>query len=195
MRGRETTLNNLSEKEIGYFVGLFLGDGYKYHDKKSRHYSVELFLNSKRDQDIIENLCELIEKIGANPLKYKDRRFNCIRIRINSKEFYKFMSNNVKILFDKEQTNDFKIGFISGFIDAEAHVNKNKRMIDVVNTDLRLMKLLLDYLQPLGLTPSLKKRIKSKKDKKDSYRMYIPVKFINGEHNSIKLRRWMEAPE
>ena len=48
-------LSNLSDLEKGYLFGLFEGDGYKYHDKKQRHYQVEFYLNSIKDIEIIKN--------------------------------------------------------------------------------------------------------------------------------------------
>ncbi len=44
MRGRVFNLKKLSKNEIGYIIGMFVGDGYSYHDKKYRHYSVEFYL-------------------------------------------------------------------------------------------------------------------------------------------------------
>jgi hypothetical protein len=43
---------NLSEKEKGYLVGLYLGDGYAVYSKKSRHYDAEFCLNSVKDCDM-----------------------------------------------------------------------------------------------------------------------------------------------
>mgnify|MGYP002401761942 CR=1 FL=1 len=45
------SLDNISSKDIGYMIGLFIGDGYKIH--ADRHYQVEYYLNSERDTDII----------------------------------------------------------------------------------------------------------------------------------------------
>jgi len=53
MLGGENTFKNLKEEEKGYLLGFFEGEGYKYHDKKNRHYYVEFSLNSKKDKEII----------------------------------------------------------------------------------------------------------------------------------------------
>ena len=51
MRGgkiKPVSFENISNKEVGYMVGLLAGDGYLIYDKKSRHYHVEFYLNSER---------------------------------------------------------------------------------------------------------------------------------------------------
>ena len=55
-------LENLNEKEKGYLFGLFEGDGYKIHDKKSRYYQIEFYLNSKKDKKIIEFIVKILKK-------------------------------------------------------------------------------------------------------------------------------------
>ena len=70
MRGGEMEIKKLSKKEWGYLFGLFEGDGYKLYDKKSRHYHVEFYLNSKNDKDIINFLVILLKKIELNPHLY-----------------------------------------------------------------------------------------------------------------------------
>jgi hypothetical protein len=53
MRGREADFSELTEKEVGYLIGMILGDGYVFHDVKSRHYLVEIYLHSvKLKQEI-----------------------------------------------------------------------------------------------------------------------------------------------
>jgi len=87
MRGREINLDNLTEIEKGYMFGLFEGDGYKIHDKKGRHYHIEFYFNSVKDILIIERIKNLLIKIGTNPNLYKDKRYNCIRIRVIQNSF------------------------------------------------------------------------------------------------------------
>ena len=86
--GWSMNLNKISEKEKGYLFGLFFGDGYKIYDKKSRHYQVDFYLNSKNDIFIINKLSELLLKIGLRINFYQDKRYNCKRIRVYSKEFF-----------------------------------------------------------------------------------------------------------
>lgn len=63
------------------------GDGYVFYDKKSRHYQIEFYLNSESDKEIITFIDNLFKKIGLNTYIYKDKRFNCVRVRAYSKNF------------------------------------------------------------------------------------------------------------
>jgi len=42
--------NNLDDKEVGYLIGFFIGDGYSYIH--NRHYVVEFYFNSINDKQI-----------------------------------------------------------------------------------------------------------------------------------------------
>ncbi|MBI4173900.1 MAG: LAGLIDADG family homing endonuclease, partial [Candidatus Aenigmarchaeota archaeon] len=125
-------LSKLNDKQRGYIKGLFEGDGYSYHDKKQRHYTVEFYLNSLRDGDIKEFLLYLLKKIDLTPHVYKDKRFNCHRIRVRSKGFAGFIEDTST----EETSAGFKIGFVSGLLDAEGYVNLNKGTIVLFNTDV-----------------------------------------------------------
>lgn len=176
-------IQNLSEKELGYLKGLFVGDGYKYHDKKYRKYYIEFYLNSINDKDIVKFLTFVLKKAGLNVHLYKDKRFNCVRLRIVNKEFFKLFNKNIdKICMNKNE----KLGFISGIIDSEGYVNREKRIIEVVSTNFELIKFLSRELSSFGISSSIRKRVRSIKDKSSSYRMYISASFKKLKHLSIK---------
>jgi len=179
-------IKNLDEKELGYMFGLFEGDGYKYHDKKCRRYQVEFYLNSIKDKGIVNYLINLLEKIELNPNKYLDKRYNCIRVRVYSKELFEILKKNVAL---ENRNKKFKLGFISGMIDSEGHVNKEKLYIMIVSTDKKTLEKCSEILSNMGLSSNVSKRTLSKKDKKFSYRIYVPVSFKNKAHLSIKTKR------
>ncbi len=183
MRGREINWENLSEKEKGYLFGLFEGDGYKYHDKKSRHYHIEFYLNSVKDKLIIEFIDRLLRKIGLNPYLYKDKRYNCMKIRVYSKNLFKRIKKNISI---ETRNQDFNLGYISGLIDSEGYVNNKKFYILVINTNRDILKKSKNFLESINISSIISKRKTSSKDKLDSYRMYISVKFKKLNHLSIK---------
>jgi len=183
MRGREVQFDNLSEKEKGYLFGLFEGDGYKIYDKRSRHYQVEFYFNSVKDVEIINRVVDLLRRIEARPSLYKDKRFNCIRIRVYSKGLFGILGRDVS--FDGK-SDDFKLGFVSGIIDSEGYVNALKFMIMVVNTNLSVLEMCRDFLSSIDIGCSISERKMSVKDKLKSYRMYVSVSFKRAKHLSIK---------
>ena len=87
---------NLTEKEIGYFIGFFIGDGYCYHSKNDRHYMVELYFNSQSDNEISKKLCNILSKLSLKHFRIVDKRSNSFRIKTNSKKLMKFIEISVK---------------------------------------------------------------------------------------------------
>ena len=89
--------------------------------------------------------------------------------------------------FDK--TKEFNLGFVSGLIDSEGHVNKKKSYILIVNTNKDILDKCKKFLGKIGIESSISKRLQSRKDKLDSYRMYVSVKFKRLKNLSIKTKR------
>jgi hypothetical protein len=171
MRGRKSKvllIKEISNKELGYLIGLFAGDGYMFHDKKGRHYSVEFHLNSDRDKEIIKITLKLLERIGLKTMIYQDKRCNCKRIRTYSKEFFQL----IKMESYKEDS-EFGIGFVSGFIDSDGYYNKKNSTLEIINTDMEKLKRAKAFLDKIKVNSVIKKRVFSKFDKKQSYRLRI----------------------
>ena len=181
---KKLKLEKLSQKELGYLVGLFDGDGHL--DNWCRHYDVEFHLNSLKDQDIACQLLMILEKIGLNSHIIKDKRFNCLKIEVSCKLFFqrilKFSAGNPK---DK----DFGLGYISGIIDSEGYVNQIKRYIQITNTNKKLVKKVRAYLMALGIESKITKKCKCMKDKLQRYSLYVPMKFLKTKNNSMKIKR------
>jgi len=167
--------------ELGYLAGLLAGDGYIHHDAKNRHYTVEVYLNSETDTQIQNYLLELLKKLRLNPYIRKDTRYKCNRIRIRNKKFHYFSRS----LIDAKTTSlAFKIGFVSGLIDADGEVVPKKHL-KVVNTDKKLMLKAKEILEELGLNPKMNVRNYENKNWSPLFTMYVPVDFIRYA-NSVK---------
>jgi len=181
---KKLNLEKVSQKELGYLVGLFDGDGHL--DNSCRHYDVEFHLNSLKDQDIVCQLLIILKKIELNPRIIKDKRFNCLRVEVSCKLFFqkilKFSANNPK---DK----DFGLGYISGIIDSEGYVNQIKRYIQITNTNRKLVKKVQTYLRAFGIESKITKKCKCMKDKLQRYSLYVPIKFLKTKNNSMKIKR------
>ncbi len=178
--------SHISDQEVGYLGGLYLGDGYSYHDAKQRHYAVEFYLNSLRDKETRTLLLSLTKKIGLNAIVMKDKRFNCLRLRFYSKDFMSWLEN---MSFIPPKNRNFAKGVISGLIDSDGYVNKEKSYIQIVNTNLEVMNILKLCLIPLGLDTEIRVRSRSRKDKLKSYKAYIPFIIKDKDLMSTKVRR------
>jgi len=128
----------------------------------------------------------LLKKIRLNPNLYQDKRCNCKRIRVYSKELFNIISKDINLI---KRSKDFKLGYVSGMIDSEGHVNKKKSYIMIVSTDEKTLNKCSEILSEIKVSSNISKRVLSKKDKLFSYRMYVSVNFKNKAHLSIKTNR------
>ncbi|MEM5773114.1 MAG: LAGLIDADG family homing endonuclease [Candidatus Aenigmatarchaeota archaeon] len=155
-----------------------------FYDRKTRHFNVEFYLHSERDLDVQNYLIFLLKKLGLNPILFKDKRFKCNRIRVNSKKFYNFLLKRCK----KEIHNkEYEIGFISGLIDSEGDVRNSS--IRIKNTNKQLMNKVRKFLSNIGLYANISCFKWRKKRWSNIYSISIPIKFINIDNNSIKIKR------
>ena len=167
-------MNTLTEEECGYLAGIFAGDGYRHYNVRDRHYIVEFYLNSQRDQDIILFLTDLLRRAGFNPRTRKDIRFNVMRIRVASKEFFQWVA---RVESSLPSGDAFRLGFSSGVIDAEGSVSREKSTLQVFNTDKELLEIVQECLQKNGIKSTLQQRVRSVKDTKSAYRLTVSMEF------------------
>ena len=134
MKVKEINMNFSSDIELGEVIGIFAGDGHLCFDKKRYHYIVQIS-SSLRNYDYICYVKLLFEKCFNTKFywhKNGDRR-NIIKI---SKIIFKFFENEYlkfnrhkksKTVSIKEiPSNDFKIGFLRGFLDTDGTVCETK---------------------------------------------------------------------
>jgi len=181
---KKLKLDKLSQKELGYLVGLFDGDGHL--DNSCRHYDVEFHLNSLKDQDIVYQLLIILKKIELNPRIIKDKRFNCLKVEVSCKLFFQKI---LKLSANNPKDGDFELGYISGIIDSEGYVNRIKRYIQITNTNGKLVKKVQTYLRAFGIESKITKKCKCVKDKLQRYSLYVPIKFLKTKNNSMKIKR------
>jgi len=179
---------NLSDKELGYLVGFYIGDGYSYHSKKDRHYVVEFFLNKKRDRQIITYLIRLLSLLKLKTFKQRDKRYNSIRIKINSKKFMLFIRDETS-KFKKNNLNnkEYAMGFLSGFIDAEGYVNNGE--IQLTQKDKEILEHIKKICKTLKIPVRKFWSSENYKSKNKIWRLRISTIFKNLKHNSCKVKR------
>ena len=124
----------------------------------------------KKNKKTIKYLYGLLKKLELNPQLYQDKRYNCKRVRVYSKELFSIIEKN-NILKDKPY--EFNLGYVSGMIDSEGHVDNKKSCISIVNTNKRVLEEIQDYLHFIKIESNLAKRKLFKKDRLISYRLYI----------------------
>ena len=181
---------NITEKEKGYLVGLFLGDGYALHSKKDRHYNTEFYLNSIKDLDIQEYLIGLLKKVNIVPQIAKDPRYNVNRIRASSKMFFQFMQKEIAEFEAKGVSQIeilFLLGFISGVIDSEGWVSRSHGTILITQKDDWLIRQVELICKRLNVGCTSKQRDNTSHNK--IWRTYVSTSFKYLTHVSQKVRR------
>lgn len=184
-------MKNISQQELGYVVGIFIGDGYAHYDKCNRHHNVDFYLNSIKDGQIIERLFSILTKSGLNVTKRKDKRYNSIRVRVSSKSFMGFMNSKESELSNggavQNMSEDYKIGVISGFIDAEGFVGNGE--IQLTQRKRETLLIIKGFCDDLGI---LTRKFWSAKNYRTTnliWRLRISTKFKYAPHNSYKVQR------
>lgn len=183
MRGR---IKNITKKELGYLIGLFIGDGYSNYNKNDRHYRVEFHLNSERDGDILNYINEILFKLKLNFFVRKDKRCNSIKTYLNSKEFMIFINEEVKKIKKKKLTKDYRLGLLSGFIDSEGSVKRGT--ITVTQKNKKIINFFKKILKQFDIEGKL---YWSKGYARGTgvWRLRIPIRFKYLSHNSCKIER------
>lgn len=139
-------LENLSDWEKGYIVGLFVSDGCLSYTKKHGSYCVAFSLNRVSEGYISGFITKLLRKANLSPYDVicrNVRRTACISkgLYLYLKDFvlYKNMNGRfckVDINNIKDKNTEFRLGFIGGYIDGDGCVclDKNKYIRCLITT-------------------------------------------------------------
>jgi len=164
-------LQNLNEN-IGYILGIFLSDGWITKDYGTKKHSRISFYGGT-SKEIAEKVSQIIEKefeykptIEVKEYKLKSKEKNYIyTVRINRKwinEFFisNFNLENVNALTKKIPKQIFNspqkviYSFISGLIDGDGSVHKNRNMIHYGSISREMINQLMLLLQHQGIFSS-----------------------------------------
>lgn len=204
----------LSEKECGYLVGMFVGDGIHIIKLDKGTYLTKFSLDKARDKDIEEYMQVLFAKTSKRIGRRIER--NSITLKVFSKEFVEFLSEYVrhieqnntrrkrKMLINHEKwPSAFKLGFISGLIDSDGHVYfdqmRGKRfgvLIRTADNDLRDQIISLLMSLSIATTTYPGKHHEKSYSSNPQYVIYIPTKELSKVAETLiaaKLKRWPAA--
>jgi hypothetical protein len=158
-----------SERELGYIVGFFVGDGSRIADARSGHCGARFAFDAKGDVEIASLLQRLFRKAGKSVTLYSEGTW--LAMKVYSKGLLVFLQDFVryaecdgkvcKVLVNSlNWDRAFALGFVGGLIDADGHVYKNKRHaghfgIATTTVSPTLTEQLVDLLNRLGLKPKV----------------------------------------
>lgn len=187
MRGSaEVNMSKLSQKEIGYLVGCFIGDGYADYNKKDRHYHVEFHFNSIRDLPAIRYVSGLLKIVGLKCFLHKDKRYNATRVRVNSRNLMYFIQKETDRLTNAKLNKEYSLGLISGFIDAEGYVGNGEILI--TQKDKETLELFKKVCESLSVPTKKFWFSDNYKSKTGVWRLRLSTRFKKLHHNSLKVK-------
>ena len=180
---RKFDFDKLNEQETGYIIGLFMGDGYSYYNENDRHYRVEFHLNFKKDFDISYYLANLLRKVGLNFWTMKDKRGDGLKVYMNSKAFMFWIYENIALLNLKIEDLSYRLGLLSGFIDADGFVELGEIVLS--QKDIKTLELFKEVASIFDVDG----KIWWNENKKSygNWRLRIYTRFKYLPHNSIKV--------
>lgn len=160
-----------TERELGYIIGFFAGDGSRIAEKRSGHYGAKFCFDAKRDVEIAPFLRGLFEKSGKHAALYREDTW--LVMKVYSKRLLGFLYGFVRYVEYEGRTckilvgiaswsRDFMLGFVGGLIDADGHVHQNKRKTghfgaDITTTNPAFAEQVVKLLNRLGLKPKVSK--------------------------------------
>ncbi len=148
---------------IGELVGLFVGDGSLFYDKKTNNYVIRFFFNVT-EKSFVDELSLLFEnKLCKKPAVYRAK--NVMVVRYYSKVLYDFIMSYVGwgvslnscgynkksrtvYLKDRFYSPEFKKGFLKGFLDSDGYFSPSKTTFD--SSSCRIMEQTKNFLYDLG---------------------------------------------
>ena len=160
---KDLEIDSKDDLFIGELIGLFVGDGYCFFDKKKYVYSIRLYFNNT-EKDYVNSIINLFyEKLNKKP--HLNRVKNVLVLRYYSKELFNFIlgyvgwgisinraGHNKKsrtvFLKDLPYSKEFKIGFLRGFVDTDGHISNKK--INFASASKKIMEQTNSFLTDLG---------------------------------------------
>lgn len=153
---------NLSEEDLGEFLGIFAGDGGFYLDKNYK-YKISFytgFSDKEYNQSLISFFSQLFNKAPDNYSRKSDHIFIlCYR----SKDIYKLIKNylewegkktySVK-LKDLSHSKPFYLGFLRGLFDTDGNFYAPKKRISYGTVSKNLALQIKNMFLDLGFNPS-----------------------------------------
>ena len=163
---KDLQLENANEEAIGELLGVFVGDGYIYLDRKAYKYSTRFFFNLTEEK-YAKDLSDFFEEnFSKKPNMRKEKYNRIITITYYTKRLYHFILEHVgwsisrniighnkksRTVFLKNinRSKKFKIGFLRGCLDSDGHISKNK--INFASASKRLIETIGLFLEDVGI--------------------------------------------
>lgn len=173
---RDLIMPQIMNSALGQICGYFIGDGnFEARGLRFRDERLEILQSY---QGLFKSVFNIKGKIS----KMKNK--NCWTLNVNSKEIKDLFGLIMLNVFDyvgKSKDNVVK-GFIRGFVDAEAHIDKRRAKITIAQKEKQILKYLQLFLLRFGIRSFLrfdvgKKKISNLSIRDRSVKDYLQIGF------------------
>lgn len=201
-------INQNDKNAIGEIMGVFAGDGNFCKDRK-RCYQIRFYFSANENK-YAGRFGKLLKKIfDKKPYIYVyGTPKNKILIRYKSKPVYQFILKYLSWNGRRTQTirlnsinhtQDFNIGFLRGYFDAEGHSHSDRKKVEIVTISNTMAHQLVIMIRKLGLNPDVRLYMDKRGNRKPCY--YISLKdkdAINFIHlirprNEKRIKSWARS--
>ncbi len=150
----ETDLTKIDHRDLGYLIGIYVGDGNIFQKYGINRLRIFLGLNEKLIQ---EKVTQLIKQIVSRFRTYETND-NTHVIEVHSKQLVEM----IKILSDKNglktrENKNFLLGFIEGMIDSDGYVKRN--YVEITTSNENLKRNILKVLQIFKIKTNIRNYI------------------------------------
>jgi len=154
-REKELLVENLTDKELGWLIGCYAGDGSRYLRRDAYSYEVKFAL-SENEYAIVKFVEAVLLKIGMKTRRSIEGKR--VYVRCQSKQLYRFMerhlmwdgrkkSTSVRLANLSSYPNNFLFGFLCGLIDADGGTKR----LYISTSSAKLADNILDICETLEI--------------------------------------------
>lgn len=170
---------NDEQYKIGYLVGSWVGDGSigHYIDKFGKDAYVNRFVT--KDDEINDAVYEVTKHFIDDVYRLKfDMGNNNIAMAVNSnkKSTYISLNNIINNNIGINDSKEYCCGFLAGFCDSEGHVDNQRSILRLSNTDTKYIDECKRCLSIIGIDYVVEKR-DGNENNKDVYVVRVKGKF------------------
>ena len=155
---KKCKIEKLKEKEKGYLVGLYLGDGNIFINQEKGIYRLTFYL-SPLDQQVSKKLQHLFGKLKLNVIRYYSKN-GSLRVEIYSKKLIEWLTSiayKQKNFIKLPQSHQFLVGFIEGMIDSDGNIESSGR-VNITTANKLLLRNILKALEKIEIKYYVLKR-------------------------------------
>lgn len=140
---------------IGYVISMMQGDGcFKYYpDNPKNKYICRLAV---KDEEIIDRMKTYLSYLGIRWGSYQflvSEKNNVYTeaLTFNNKASYDILMSLIDDNFNFNTKLNYYKGYLAGLYDAEGHIDKDKSIISLANTDMKIIAEIENALKALGI--------------------------------------------